>query len=291
MLSQISLSSPPWELVVLPDVGARLHALRYDGVDLLRTPTDPRVHLEDPLHWGSYVMAPWCNRLHRVGAEVLGRSLALAPDFAGPSAIHGQVSAVPWHRVDEATFEVTCGGDGWPWRYQVRQDIGVSDAGVTIGVALRNLDDAPMPGGLGIHPWFAGAVSVAIPAARVQLRNAERATEPVAVDARTDMRASRLLRRSTDSTWSSLSHPTVHVRRADAEAPEIRFSFSHAAAYVAAARPEAFEATAVEPQTHAPDGLDRLLAGVDGGLAVLGGGEQLRVSYTFEGGTRCRDSS
>jgi aldose 1-epimerase len=277
---EVALRSGRWEAVVLPEAGARLHALRHDGVDLLRTPADPLAHIDDPRHWGSYVMAPWCNRLHRLTGEVLGRSLQLGADFAGPSCIHGQVSDSPWEMLDEGRFFVAAGGDGWPWRYGVTQEIRVTDLGVTLELSLRNDDDAPMPAGIGIHPWYAGTVSVELPAARVQPDNAQPlgASAPVLEDF--DLRAGRPLPRGADATWSVLSERRLRLRAAH-WGFDVAQTFSSAVSHVTMARPIEFEATAVEPQTHAPDGLERLLAGLDGGLTLLQPGGELVVSYEW----------
>ena len=61
-VEQIVLRGDGVELVVLPGIGARIHRLRVDGADLLRTPVDPATHRDDPFFWGAYLMAPWCNR-------------------------------------------------------------------------------------------------------------------------------------------------------------------------------------------------------------------------------------
>jgi aldose 1-epimerase len=265
---------------VLPDAGARLHALRYDGFDLLRTPPNPRVHIDDPRHWGSYVMAPWCNRLHRLTGHVLGRSLGLDADFAGPSCIHGQVADSPWQTLDEGRFMVTAGGDGWPWRYSVTQQIRVTDDGVALELSLRNLDDGLMPAGIGIHPWYAGVVSVEVPAAVVQHDNALPLGTFTPVREGFDVRTSTTLPQGADATWSALSEAQLRIRAAHWSFDLVQ-TFSPAVSHVTMARPNEFDATAVEPQTHAPDGLERLLAGVDGGLAVLEPGEEIAVNIRW----------
>ena len=55
-------------------------------------------------------------------------------------------------------------------------------------------------------------------------------------------------------------------------------------AFVAGASPSAMDAVAVEPQTHAPQGLRRLLAGEPGGLTMLAPRKRLSliVRLAFE---------
>jgi aldose 1-epimerase len=223
-------------------------------------------------------MAPWCNRLHRLTGEVFGRSLDLDADFPGPSCIHGQVSDILWQTLDEGRFAVVAGGDGWPWQYSVTQQIRVTDDGVALDLSVRNLDDGPMPAGIGIHPWYPGAVSVEVPAALVMHDNALPLGAFAPVLEGFDVRACRTLSRGADATWSALSEPRLRVRAADWDFDVVQ-TFSRAVSHVAMARPVDFESTAVEPQTHAPDGLERLLSGLDGGLAVLPPGGELAITY------------
>ena len=108
----VRLVTDDLELVVLPELGARLHRLRVFGHDLLRTPDDADQHRVEPFWWGGYVMAPWCNRLEAVPVEVAGRTVALASNFPDGTAIHGQVYRQPW-RLDAEAIELVAAG-GWP---------------------------------------------------------------------------------------------------------------------------------------------------------------------------------
>src|SRR6185369_4818306 len=95
-MEAIRIAGDDLEVIVLPEVGARIHALRAFGHDLLRTPGDSEEHRRDPFAWGGYVMAPWCNRVAAKPTEVGGHVVALQANIADGAAIHGQVSAVPW---------------------------------------------------------------------------------------------------------------------------------------------------------------------------------------------------
>jgi aldose 1-epimerase len=182
--------------------------------------------------------------------------------------------------LDEGRFGVTAGGHGWPWRYSVTQQVRVADDGVALELSLRNLDDAPMPAGIGIHPWYAGTVTLQMPAANVQIDNAQPLGRSTPVLDDFDLRTGRVLPRGADGTWSALSEQRLRMR-ASHWGFDVTQSFSLTVSHVAIARPTDFEATAVEPQTHAPDGLERLLAGVDGGMAVLPPGDELAVNFRW----------
>ena len=90
------------EIEVLPAIGARLHRLRAFGEDLLRTPWDLRPHLDDPYFYGSYPMAPWCNRIAAGRTPFHDRVIDLPASFPDGTAIHGQVSRRPWTDAGDA---------------------------------------------------------------------------------------------------------------------------------------------------------------------------------------------
>ena len=152
------------EAVLLPEAGARLHRLRAFGHDLLRTPSDPADHLRDPIIWGGYLMAPWCNRLAAGPTAVDGRTLRLASNFPDGSAIHGQVYATPWTITGAASCSVGAGGDGWPWPYDVTLSAVALDASLSLRWRLTNLADEPMPAGIGFHPWWRRPVELRVDA-------------------------------------------------------------------------------------------------------------------------------
>jgi aldose 1-epimerase len=277
----VRLASEVVEVEVLPAVGARLHRLRAFGQDLLRTPDDPGMHARDPFFWGSYVLAPWANRLAAVPTRVAGGVVDLSPNFPDGSAIHGQVHACPWEVADPVgVFRVRHDGGGWPWRYGVEQRLEV--AGPELGIVLRltNQADGPMPAGLGLHPWFRRPLQVAIRAKSVYPTNARPPARPEPVTGALDRRTLGPLAEGTDATWTDLhpdplelAWPELGIRAV------VRAGAS--ATHVVAAAPLGLDATAVEVQTHAPDGLGRLLRGEPGALELLPPGATLELRATF----------
>jgi aldose 1-epimerase len=268
---------------VLPDVGARLHRLRFDGRDLLRTPADPVAHLDDPWFWGSYPMAPWCNRLPPIRTDVAGRVLDLPANFRDGTAIHGQVDRAPWQRTADGSFRIEGGGDGWPWRYAVEQELAIDAARLDLALRLTNLDDAAMPAGVGIHPWFAKPLAVAIRAAAVHPDNLATEAAPVPVAGALDRRALAPMPDDLDATWVDLDEPPIALAW---PGPGIActITFDAPTRVVTAASPAILDAVAVEPATHAPAGIRRLLGSEPGGMSLLGAGEtmELRIRFAFE---------
>lgn len=284
-MDELLFSNDTVEAIVLPEAGARLHRLRAFGHDILRTPEDLDQHRRDPFFWGSYVMAPWGGRIE-AGAATLGwRRIALEPNFPDGTAIHGQVYDRPWHRREDGTLQVTAGGDGWPWVYEVRLRMEVVDRSLLIGLTLTNRSADPMPAGLGIHPWFRRPLSVAIRGNAVHPLNTaiHPPPEPEPVHGAFDLRRLGAMADDLDATWTDVADPPVVLRW-----PQARIGATMRIAaptvYVVAASPAGLGAIAVEPQTHAPQGLRRMLRQEPGGLTMLDPGQalDLGVELAFE---------
>jgi aldose 1-epimerase len=288
--SVLRLASDALEVEVLPELGARIHRLRFRGHDILRAAPDPSAHEGDPFFWGSYVMAPWCGRVEAgVTTQVGGRALRLPTNFPDGTAIHGQVYARPWELVAasgsgedgptgaSATFRVLAGGDAWPWPHVVEQRIAAHGATLAIDLALTNRADDPMPAGIGIHPWFMRPLRLSVDAGAVFASNTEPSPEPVRVEGRFDLRALRDVPDDLDGCWTAIGPAQVRFAW---PALGARASM-HADAttlHVAVASPTTLDAVAVEPQTHVPQGLRRVVNREPGALTMLAPGATLRLS-------------
>lgn len=282
-MEELWVSGDEVEAVVLPSVGGRLHRLRVFGQDLLRTPDDPEVHLRDPFFWGSYVMAPWCNRIEAGPARVGRRTVALGSNFADGSAIHGQVYARAWEVVGDGELRISVADDGWPWSYEVVQRIDARATSLRMNVTLVNRSDEPMPAGIGLHPWFRRPVLVAIRGDAVYASNADSRAHPDPVRGAFDLRRMGEMAPDIDATWTHLADPTVELQWPTLGVAAI-MSIESPTLCVVAASPGSLDAIAVEPQTHAPQGLRRLVNGEPDGLAMLDPGQalELAVELAFE---------
>ncbi len=282
-VEQLEFSDGAIEVVVLPEAGARLHRLRAFGHDLLRTPADPEEHLRDRFFWGGYVMAPWCGRIDAETVTVGSRVIDLDSNFPDGTAIHGQVHTQPWELRPDGGLAIEAGGDGWPWNYEVSLRIEVKEPTVRIVLDLLNRSGDPMPAGLGIHPWFRRPVRVAIRGGAFHSPNTATPPQAERVLGHFDLRRIGQMADDLDATWTDLADPPVELvwpdagiratMRADPPAP-----------YVVAASPSYLDAIAVELQTHAPQGLRRLLRGEPGALTMLKPGQSLglTVELAFE---------
>jgi aldose 1-epimerase len=263
---------------LLPRVGGRLHRLRVFGLDLLRTPDDPAEHGRDPFRWGAYVMAPWCNRMPAVPTEVDGQTVRVPSNFPDGTAIHGQVYDARWEVESDGSLSVTGGGEGWPWPYQCSLRISVSDSVLTIDQSLTNLADSPMPSGLGLHPWFRRPIGLRINADAVLPSNIDPEASVETASGPWDLRAMRAVPDDLDATWLAPGEPAVELAWPEIGVSAVMRVTSSAGVCIAVASPSSLDAVAIEPQTHAPQGLRRFLRGEPGGLHAIEPGGALRLT-------------
>jgi aldose 1-epimerase len=274
----LTVAEGPILVELLPEMGGRLHRLRVFGQDLLRTPQDPTAYLRQPFHWGGYVMAPWCNRIDAAPTAV-GDEVVRAPvNSADGTALHGQVYGSPWEVRDEATLSVRGGGDGWPWPYESSLRVGIAGTVLTIEQSLTNLAESTMPAGLGLHPWFRRPVEVRINAPRVLPSNTDPDAEIEPVSGPYDLRTLRPMPDDLDATWLDPGDPAAELRWPTFGVRAVLRARSDAGRYIVAASPARRDAIALEPQTHAPQGLRRFLRGEPGALHPLEPDATLRLT-------------
>jgi aldose 1-epimerase len=273
----LRLASDELEVELLPEIGGRLHRLRAFGTDLLATPDDPAAHRREPVFWGAYVMAPWCNRAVPGPTTVLGEPVDLDANFSDGTAIHGLVAGVPWTSAGDGRLSVNGGGDGhWPWPFSVHALVAVDGVSLTLDYRLRNRSDRPMPAGIGLHPWFRQPLELRVPAASVFRANTDSPSDAEPVAGVFDLRAAATPAAGLDATWADLAEPVIELGW-PALGLRARMTITAPTLHVAVATPDR-EAWAVEPQTHAPDPLRRLRSGEPGPPAVLGPDEELRLA-------------
>lgn len=274
----LTFADGPIEVELLPAIGARLHRLRAFGHDLLRTPDDSAEHARDPFRWGAYVMAPWCNRIAAVPTDVNGQTVSVPSNFPDGTAIHGQVYEARWDVEADHSLSVTGGGDAWPWPYRCSLRVMIADAVLTIDQSLTNLAPEAMPAGLGLHPWFRRPLDLAIHADAVLPSNLDPDASVQTVSGSLDLRAIRPVPDDLDATWLAPADPAVELHWPDLGIAATMRVRSAAGVCVVVASPSSLDAVAVEPQTHAPQGLRRFLRGEPGGLDALEPGETIGLT-------------
>ncbi|HYN47398.1 MAG TPA: hypothetical protein VER83_00950 [Candidatus Nanopelagicales bacterium] len=269
MADRITLRSEAAEVVLDPDAGGRIAALRVDGLELLVTEG------WGPVAWGCYPMVPWAGRVRDGVLRWRGEEFRLPTDLLPPHAIHGTLLEAAWKVLEAGPAVTTLAADlGPPWPFGGRALHRVRLTPTSLHAELEvQAGSRPMPVTVGWHPWFPRVLRDPAGAAVGQ---------PVVVD----LDAGGMLRRGVDGL------PTGEVVRPIPPAPwddcfidvagmpgvhwpgalEVRIE-SDAPFWVVYTERE--EGVCVEPQTGPPNGLNT------GEHAVVEPGAPLVASMTM----------
>jgi aldose 1-epimerase len=152
----LTLSQGDLALQLAPELGGTVCGFTYRGCHVLR-PTLNGAH--DPLEAAAFALVPYANRIAKGSFQFGGRAVRIAANAPGETyPLHGQGWREPWDsRVlsdRQAVLSYMHDPDGWPWSYAVEQAFTLNDRSLRIDLTLRNTCDAPMPAGLGWHPYF-----------------------------------------------------------------------------------------------------------------------------------------
>jgi aldose 1-epimerase len=114
---------------------------------------------ESPTALSSFPLVPFVNRVRGGAFSFRGRRVTLARNMPpDPSPLHGQGWLHAWEverlAADHAELVYRHAADEWPWAYEARQTFDLDEEGLSLVLACINLSDAPMPCGLGQHPYF-----------------------------------------------------------------------------------------------------------------------------------------
>lgn len=142
----------------------QLERTGFASFDLFR-PWNGMDHPGDPLRIvrASYPLAPWSNRISDGGfvvAEDGNKFRPIASNAAGmPYPIHGDAWQQHWQYQQHgaASLNMTLESDkfnGNPHHYRAVQTFKLVDGGMDQTLTVTHLDDAPLPYGLGLHPWL-----------------------------------------------------------------------------------------------------------------------------------------
>jgi len=106
------------------------------------------------------VLAPWPNRLADGRYEFNGvRAQAALDEPERHNAIHGLVRWLPWtlqtrHQNQLSLRLQVHPVPGYPWTLLLELEYHLGRDGLTVTTRARNLEDAPIPFGLGFHPYL-----------------------------------------------------------------------------------------------------------------------------------------
>jgi aldose 1-epimerase len=157
----LSLRTDRLGLDLAPAAGGSMARFTIDGWDVLRRMTSEAVDSGKGNNSACYPLVPYSGRMANGRLSFNGMEIVLPPNWAGSRhPMHGDSWAQPWDvaRQDASSAELVYSHDGrsgWPFRYRARQTFRLEDERLTVTMALDNLERKEVPGGMGLHPFFA----------------------------------------------------------------------------------------------------------------------------------------
>jgi aldose 1-epimerase len=160
-IDTFSLENDFQRLELAPSLGAAITAWEWKtaggGAPLLR-PWNRKT--PDRYTTACFPLIPWSNRITAGGFEVDGKHYPVKPNREGEAyPIHGDGWLQPW-TVEGRTHDrvtLTLESDRFddnPYTYRGVMHIALLDDGMTIDLSATHLGEAPLPYGLGLHPYF-----------------------------------------------------------------------------------------------------------------------------------------
>lgn len=152
----VELAGGGYRVAVDPARGGAILSACWHGTAVL-APWDENL---PPFKAGCFPMLPFANRIADGRFRFAGHDYTLPVNLPQENmAIHGFARDHAWtlaaHAAQHVVLEQDFAAAGNPYRYHARQEIAVSEQGIRIALSVRNDGDAPMPFGIGLHPWFA----------------------------------------------------------------------------------------------------------------------------------------
>ncbi|HEX3603940.1 MAG TPA: hypothetical protein VHU43_07595, partial [Steroidobacteraceae bacterium] len=145
---------------ILPQLGGSIGTWSSNGQQMLRAVSTGGLAQRDPYATAGFPLVPFSNRIE-VGRFVWdGKPVALARNFPPePHAIHGVGFERTWQVLsragDSALLALLHRPDaGWPWAFEARQRITLTDDALTLDLSAVNLEVQAVPLAFGHHPYM-----------------------------------------------------------------------------------------------------------------------------------------
>lgn len=160
----ITLVNKKLRLAIAPELGAGIADFAVLGPSGFFYPMMRRAAPEEKNAslLGSFIMAPWANRIAGATFTFEGHAIALRVNTADGTAQHGDVRKRAWKVLRQDSASVTLAYESkdhadsnWPWKYACEVEYVLEDSALVVTLRVKNLDTTPFPTGCGHHPYFA----------------------------------------------------------------------------------------------------------------------------------------
>ena len=288
----ITLRADGFGLRLAPEAGGmvtRYWLERGSGVwEWLRPASEVAVPQRDGYLAAAFPLVPFSNRIRGGRFRFDGRDVAL-PLNRPPErhAIHGQGWQAAWTPREVSTttalLEFRHVPGAWPWAYRATQRFVLSSTDLTVELALENESDAPMPAGLGWHPYFLRTprTTLTAPVAGIWLTDAEMmptelAQPPVIAELSRGVMIDSVPLDNCLTGWSrraAIDWPELDARLVMTAEPPLDF--------LTVFTPPDLPFFCVEPVSHATDAVNLTAPVADVGQRRLESGGTLRAIVTL----------
>ena len=162
-MASIVIAKGKLRAAISPELGAGIADFAVQGPSSFYYPLMRRAAPEETNAslLGSFIMAPWANRIRGARFVFEGKEIVLKVNTADGTAQHGDVRKRAWNVVKQdassvaLAYESAAHADSnWPWKYQCRVEYSVDEGGLHARLSVHNTDTRAFPTGCGHHPYF-----------------------------------------------------------------------------------------------------------------------------------------
>lgn len=160
-MNLLSLRAGRLTLDLAPDCGGSIARFAVEGKGDVLRPTPPEALVSGlGSNTACYPLVPYSNRIAEGRLRFDGETIKLATNWPGQRhPMHGDGWSRPWRvvRQDSRSADLLYEHDGllgWPFRYRARQSFRLDENRLGVSMSIENLEPRPVPGGLGLHPFF-----------------------------------------------------------------------------------------------------------------------------------------
>lgn len=276
----IALRAGDAEAAILPEHGAAFTRLAWQGRDLLR-PVPQGADPNRGFH-GSFLMAPWTNRLD--GGRIRANGIVHRMPINRPeedTAIHGFLRDIAWEIADSTSkrLVLACRFDRPPFNGRAELIIRLAPDHLALSIMLTNGSNSPMPMGFGWHPYFPRPPGARFSAAARIAFGRDARNLPVAPRASAGLHGADGALEGLDGHFAGWDG-TARIDWPDGHGVILRAAGAWASNLHVFA-PRGGSALAVEPVSHAPDAPNRPAAAAHGAMHEVDPGGSLEGSLTI----------
>ncbi len=292
MAEAIELRSGPINIGIVPEVGGGLawFDLVDNGERLPAFRRWPGPGTADPNELACYPLVPWSNRISGGGFHAGETFHPLKPNWpADPCPIHGNGWQNVWKvtATTDATANLRLASqDPGPYAYTAELRYAINDDTLSITLSVEHEGAAPLPYGIGLHPWLPRTAGTRLqaPASTVWLEgDGHLPTECVPIDTQPgwDFRADRMLPADWINNGFNEWDGTAEITWPDRDLGLSIKSAAPYTRYIVFSPSNDADFFCFEPVSHAVDAHNLPGGPAAHGLVILKPGEQLSAACHF----------